>query len=182
MKGFGYDASETGVSDKDDLETTTDIDNNIIYSNSTMGEYYQHEMMRLIIPKYRNALPLLLNGLAEYYSDTAVMRGVSFKEHFRRLDKYLGEHPDINLKRFDNFDSGNLTERNYLIGMIIIKLIDDRCGHQKILEALETVHTYDDLRNLIDKELKISCDNIDSIFRALIKHYASNGFRGRQWR
>lgn len=67
LKGFGYDASETGVSDKDDLGATTDIDNNIIYSNSTMGEYYQHEMMRLIIPKYRNALPLLLNGLAEYY-------------------------------------------------------------------------------------------------------------------
>lgn len=182
LKGFGYDASETGVSDKDDLGATTDIDNNIIYSNSAMGEYYQHEMMRLIIPKYRNAHPLLLNGLAEYYSDTAVMRGVSFQEHFRRLDKFLGEHPDINLKEFDNIDSGNLTESNYLIGMVIIKLIDDRCGHQKILEALKTVHTDDDLRNLIDKELKINVDDIDSVLRALIKHYASNGFRGRQWR
>lgn len=98
------------------------------------------------------------------------------------MDKFLGEHPYINLKEFDNIDSGNLTESNYLIVMVIIKLIDDRCGLQKILEALKTVHTNDDLRNLIDKELKISCDNIDSVLRALIKDYASNGFRGRQWR
>lgn len=98
------------------------------------------------------------------------------------MDKFLGEHPDINLKEFDNIDSGNLTESNYLIGMVIIKLIDDRCGHQKILEALKTVHTDDDLRNLIDKELKINVDDMDSVLRAQIKHYASNGFRGRQWR
>lgn len=30
LKGFGYDASETAESDKDDLGATTDIDNNII--------------------------------------------------------------------------------------------------------------------------------------------------------
>lgn len=181
LKGFSYDISETGEVDTNDLGATTDIDNNIIYSNSTMGEYYQHEMMRLIIPKYRNAHPLLMNGLSEYYSETGTMRGVPFKEHFRRLNEYLTAHPEINLKRFDDFNSGNLTESNYLIGMVIIKMIEDECGHQKLLEALRTVHTDDDLRYFMNKELEINADDIDPVLQEKIKHYASEGFLGRQW-
>lgn len=182
LKGFGYDMGETGEADAKDLGATTDIDNNIIYSNSFMGEYYQHEMMRLVLPRYRNAHPLLMNGLAEYYSDDSKMRGVSFKEHFKNIDVFLDAHRDINLKRFDNFDSGNLTESNYLIGMILVKMIDDECGHKKLLEALSTVHTDENFLNFMNKELDISIDDVDTVLREKIKYYAAEGFIGKRWR
>lgn len=53
LKGFGYDIGETAVFDTNDLGGTTDIDNYIIYSNATQGEFYQHEMMRFVLVKYR---------------------------------------------------------------------------------------------------------------------------------
>ena len=53
LKGFGYDIGETAVFDTNDLGGTTDIDNYIIYSNTTQGEFYPHEMMRFVLVKYR---------------------------------------------------------------------------------------------------------------------------------
>lgn len=51
LKGFGYDIGETAVFDTNDLGGTTDIDNYIIYSNATQGEFYPHEMMRFVLVK-----------------------------------------------------------------------------------------------------------------------------------
>ncbi len=182
LKGFGYDIGEISETDIKDLGATTDVDNNIIYSNAFMGEYYQHEMMRLIRSRYSNAHPLLMNGLAEYYSDNSKMRDVAFKEHFENLTMFLDSHPDINLYNFDAFDSGNLTESNYLIGLVLIKMIDDRGGHQKLLEALKNVHTDEDLRYFMNKELNINSNEIDSVLRERIKYYAIEGFIGKRWR
>ena len=182
LKGFGYDIGEAAVSDTTDLGGTTDIDNNIIYSNSTAGEYYQHEMMRLVMPRYRGAHPLLMNGLSEYYSETLEMRGVSFREHFKNLDAFLDSHPEINLDKFDHFDSGNLTESNYLIGLVLVKMIEDKCGHPKFLEALDAVHTDEDLLAFMDRELGIKAVEADSVLRKMIKYYATEGYIGKQWR
>lgn len=182
LKGFGYDIGEASVADDKDLGGTTDIDNKIIYSNSTMDEFYMHDMMRFVRVCYSNAHHLLTDGLSEYYSETSEMRGVPFKELFKNLDSYLSDHPEINLKNFDSFDSGNLTEKNYLIGLVLVKLIEDNCGHEGLLEALETVHTDSELIAFLDSKLGIEEDEIDSLLRNKIKFYSSESFVGKRWR
>ena len=71
----------------------------------------------------------------------------------------LSAHPDINLKRFNDFDSGNLTESNYLIGMVIVKMIEDECCHQKLLEVLRTMRIDNDLRYFMNEAVKINADD-----------------------
>ena len=181
LKGFGYDIGETAKSDMTDLGGTTDIENCIIYSNSEKGEYYQHEMMRLVRSRYINANSLLTDGLSEYYSDDCVMRGISFKKHFQSLNDFLEEHLDINLGKFEFIDSGNLTESNYLIGMILVKMIDERCGHNKLIEALETVHTNNELINFINNELYICPEEINTVLRKKIAYYSKNNFLPKKW-
>ena len=172
LKGYGYDFGETAVYDTSDLGGTTDIDNNIIYSNSTQGEFYQHEMMRFVRTKYRTAHYLLTDGLSEYYLENPQIIGIPIQSHFKDLDNYLAEHPEIDLKIFDNFDTGNLTQKNYLIGFVLVDLIEKRCGHDKLLEALETVHTDEELLSFLRNELNISENDINGIIRAEIKHFA----------
>lgn len=169
LKGYGYDFGETAVYDTSDLGGTTDIDNNIIYSNSTQGEFYQHEMMRFVRSKYRTAHYLLTDGLSEYYSENPQIIGIPIQSHFKDLDNYLAEHPEIDLKVFDNFDTGNLIQKNYLIGFVLVDLIEKRCGHDKLLEALETVRTDEELLSFLQNELNISGNDINGIIRAEIK-------------
>ena len=179
LKGFGYDFGETAVFDTNDLGGTTDIDNYIIYSNATQGEFYPHEMMRFVLVKYRGAHHLLTDGLSEYYSENPKIIGIPIQTHFRDLDYYLDAHPEIDLRILDRFESGNLTQKNYLIGLVIVNLIQKRCGHHKLLEALGTVHTDDELLKFIENNMAIEEKDINSLIRAEVKYYANFGYSGK---
>lgn len=180
LKGFGYDFSETAVADHLDNGASTDIDNHIIYSNLNEGEYYPHEMMRFVIARYPRAHRLLTDGLSEYYSDNSEMRGVSHIDHFKNLDDFLSSRSEIDLGKFDSFNSGNLIESNYLIGMVIVRMIEEKCGHTKLLEALECVHSDDDLRVFLEKELGIRSEEINNVLRSEIASSALVGFKTKK--
>jgi len=164
------------VADFSNLGGTTDIDNNIIYSNSTKGEFYQHEMMRLLRSEYPDAQRLLWNGLSEYFSEDQMMRGIAIQDYYNDLDHFLIDHPEVDLQYLDSFDSGNLTEKNYLIGMLILQIIEERCGKSMIKQALKTIHTDADLIEFIVAELGIAEQDIDTVFRGYIHSFAENGF------
>lgn len=170
LKGYEYTVSSTIVNEYD-LGGTVDTINFIIYSNSTKGEFYEHEMMRLINPFYPNAHRLFLNGLSEYYTEDKMMRGVSIKEHFRRLDEYLEAHPEIDLKNLDTFDAGNIAEVNYLLGLVIVNLTIEKGGYTLLKEAMKTVNTDDQMRKFIEDELGIAVSEINSTFRDIISKY-----------
>lgn len=167
LKGYEYTVSSTVVNDYD-LGGTTDTDNNIIYSNSTKGEFYEHEMMRLINPFYPNAHRLFLNGLSEYYTEDKMMRGVSIKEHFRRFDEYLDAHPEIDLKELDTFNAGNLAEVNYLLGLVIVDMTIDKGGYDLLKEAMKTVNTDDQMREYIVDKLGVKAEDINLTLRNII--------------
>ena len=93
----------------------------------------------------------------------------------------MTEHPDIDLGKFEFIDSGNLTESNYLIGMILVKMIDEKCGHDKLIEALESVHTNNELINFINDELSIRPDEINAVLRNSITYYSENNFLPKKW-
>lgn len=167
LKGYEYTVSSTVVNDYD-LGGTTDTSNNIIYSNSTKGEFYEHEMMRLINPFYPNAHRLFLNGLSEYYTEDKMMRGVSIKEHFRRFDEYLDAHPEIDLKELDTFNAGNLAEVNYLLGLVIVDMTIDKGGYDLLKEAMKTVNTDDQMREYIVDKLGVKAEDINLTLRNII--------------
>lgn len=176
LKGYDYTISDIAVADFSNLGGTTDIDNNIIYSNSTKGEFYQHEMMRLLRSEYPDAQRLLWNGLSEYFSEDQMMRGIAIQDYYNDLDHFLIDHPEVDLQYLDSFDSGNLTEKNYLIGMLILQIIEERCGKSMIKQALKTIHTDADLIEFIVAELGIAEQDIDTVFRGYIHSFAENGF------
>lgn len=181
LKGFGYDFGQTAVSDANDVGATTDIDNCIIYSNAKKGEYYQHEMLRFVISQYNYPHHLLSDGLAEYYSDDCMMRGCSFKELFMNLNGFLVEHPEIDLGKFEHVDSGNRTESNYLIGLLLVKMIDERCGFDKLKEALAKVHTNEELIIFLNNALHLKSEEINSVLRNAIAYYSQNAFQFKKW-
>lgn len=176
LKGYSYDIGETAIYDALDLGGSTDIDNYIIYSNASKGEFYQHEMMRFVLSKYRSAHHLLTDGLSEFYSDNPQIIGIPIQTHFKDLNDYLTKHPEINLRVFDNFDSGNMTQKNYLIGLVIVDLIENRGGESKLLEALDSVHTDVDLLMFLKSAFGIDECDIDNLLRTQIKYFAEHGF------
>ena len=99
------------------------------------------------------------------------MRGVSIKEHFRRLDEYLEAHPEIDLKNLDTFDAGNIAEVNYLLGLVIVNLTIEKGGYTLLKEAMKTVNTDDQMRKFIEDELGIAVSEINSTFRDIISKY-----------
>lgn len=178
LKGYDYTVAATVVSDNSNLGGTTDIDNRIIYSNAVKGEFYEHELMRLV----RNHFPqemhrLFTNGIAEYYTEDRMMRGVPIQEHFDRLDRYLNEHPEIDLQEFDRFDAGNRAEPIYLVGLATVWLTLEKGGYDLLKRGMRTVSNNDDeMRRFFDRELGIPVDSIDRRLRELIHHFAVNGF------
>ena len=62
-----------------------------------------------------------------------------------------------------------------MIGLVIVDLIEKRCGHNTLLKALETVHTDEELSQFFEKELNIEEKDIDSIIRTAVSHYAESG-------
>lgn len=178
LKGYDYTVAATVVSDNSNLGGTTDIDNRIIYSNAVKGEFYEHELMRLV----RNHFPkemhrLFANGIAEYYTEDRMMRGVPLQEHFARLDRYLNEHPEIDLQEFDRFDAGNRAEPIYLVGLATVWLTLEKGGYDLLKRGMRTVSNNDDeMRRFFDRELDIPADSIDRRLRELIHHFAVNGF------
>ena len=167
LKGYEYTVSSTVVNDND-LGGTTDTTNNIIYSNSVKGEFYEHEMIRLLNPFYPNTHRLFLNGLSEYYTEDKMMRGVSIKEHFKRFDEFLDAHPEIDLKDLDTFDAGNLAEVNYLLGLVIVNLTIEKGGYPLLKEAMNSVETDNQMRKFIANKLGIAVKDINSTFRSII--------------
>lgn len=178
LKGYGYDIGETAVYNTLDLGGTTDIDNNIIYSNLSEGEFYQHEMMRFVLSEFRHAHHLLTDGLSEYYSESPKIVGIPMQTHFKDLHDYLTGHPEIDLRVLDNFDSGNMTQKNYLIGLVIVDLIEKGCGHDKLIYALETVHSDEELFAFLKNELGIEAEDLDNVLRKSIGHFAEFGYSG----
>ena len=124
-----------------------------------------------------HAQQIISNSLVE--TENPKIIGIPMQTHFRDLDYYLDAHPEIDLRILDRFDSGNMTQKNYLIGLVIVNLIQKRCGHHKLLEALETVHTDDELLKFIEKNMDIEEKDINSLIRAEVKHYANFGYSGK---
>jgi hypothetical protein len=158
-----------------DLCGFTDIQNNIIYSNAIKGEYYEHELCRLINKFYPNAHNLFINGLTEYFNESNIARGVSIQEHYKRMDSYLREHKEIDLSDFSFSQLDNITAPHYFMGLILCQLTLEKGGIELLKNGMQNTYTDSELHQFMEKELKIKRKDVDALFRKIIKDYAQNG-------
>jgi hypothetical protein len=173
LKGFDF---VIGMGKEPNLCGFYDRFNNIIYSNSQEGEYYEHEIIHLINNFFPKAHGLFLNGLSAYIGSKAHL-GQSLDFHIKRMNLYLNIHPEIDLTNFSNFyQMDDQTTPSYILGAIICHLTLEKGGIELLKKALNSGNSDDDLYRFIKKELNIEQKNLNKFMRKKIAEYSKNGF------
>ncbi len=150
-----------------------DMYNNIIYSNAKKGEYYEHELTRLINRTFPNAHGMFLNGLSDYFIEDNNKMGLPIKEHFKRMDDYLSEHPEIDMYDIESFYlMDNVTTPSYFLALIITQATLEKGGLELLKKGLNNGYNDDDLYEFLDKELGIKRKNLNKYLRSKIHKYA----------
>lgn len=154
-----------------------DVDHNIIYTTQTLGEAHLHELVHLINKKYPNAHWLLLTGLAVYQPGEEATLGYSFQELFKNELAYINKNQIRQLDPLDfpTFDP-KVTD-SYLSGPILIDLILNKGGKPLLIQALENIHSDEDLKAFIKTDLKLSPDEYSKVALQKIREMAQNQFK-----
>jgi hypothetical protein len=154
----------------------TDRLNNIIYSNTIEGEYYSHELMRLINKFFPNTSGVFINGLAAYVGG-ANKAGLPITEHFRRMDAYLNAHPEITdiIRSWSYMDE--TTAPIYYIGALICQMCLEKGGLPLLREGM-AVDSDDEaaLNTFFKEKLDMPIEKQSSILREKIHEAAVKGF------
>ncbi len=155
-----------------------DTYNNLIYSNSKMGECYEHELTRLINNFFPKAHGLFLNGLSEYFNEDGIQIGLPHIEHLKRMDDHLKQNKSIDLKDLSSFyRMDNVTSPHYMLGMIICQLTIEKGGLDLLKKGLNYGSSDEDIYRFLDEELGIKRENMNKKFRELISHYSQKGIK-----
>ncbi len=132
MVGFDY---YQGEGKEPNLCGYFDDENNIIYSNSTAGELYRHELIHTVNRSFPNANAYLLAGLSAYIDDAGSM-GKSEKEHIRIFQKYMETHP-TDLNKFTEIRNvAESTVGVYIFRAVICNALLKKGGLPLLKEAL----------------------------------------------
>jgi len=176
LKGFDY---EIGMGDHiTNLCGFCDRLNNIIYANAKGGEYYQHELVRLINNFFPKAHGMFINGLSEYFNESRTQLGLPFIEIFRRMDEYLLKNPDQDLCDIQSpfYTMDNVIAPHYMVGMIVCQLVIEKGGIKLLKKGMNCTGTDNDFLNFINDELEMTKTQLNSILRGRIHQYSSEEF------
>ncbi len=170
VKGFDY---VLGMGDNHDCGFY-DRFNNIIYATSLSGENHQHELVHTINNYFPKAHSLLLSGIAAYWGGNNAHNAKPLIYHIKRVNDYLKLHPEIDLnKPTDFWHMDEDTNPQYVIGALLC----DKAFRDGGLEKLKRIFSYglsdEELLFMIDKELNIKKDNLNTYFRSRISDIAN---------
>jgi hypothetical protein len=164
-KMVGYEYFE-GDAKKLNLCGYFDEVNNIIYSNSVAGEFYEHELVHVINKEFPNANLYFLTGLAAYINDAGSF-GKSEKFHLRR---YLQLYPQQNLNKFYEISYlDDLTAPNYLFGAVICHSLLRRGGIKLLTQAMSKKLTNQELIKFLLETCKYK--NVNQFFSSEFSHF-----------
>jgi len=144
--------------------------NRIVYA-SGIGEYYPHELIHFLLnPKFPNCHLWINEGVATYFG---MSRGKELDWHLRKVNKYLIEHPEINLSemlRLKTLDQ--YTDYRYVLGGWIIKKAFEKGGYELVKKMMNSGKTKIDFYNAIEKHLGIKQHDLNNkIRKELSKEY-----------
>lgn len=144
-----------------------DPENKIVYS-SGVGEYYPHELIHFLInPNFPNCHNWFNEGVATYFG---MSRGKDLDWHLRKLNKYLLEHPEINLNNMLELTTlDQYTGYRYVLGGLIIKKAFDKGRYELVGNMLNAGKKEVDFYNAIEKYLGIKRQELNNVIRKELK-------------
>ncbi len=148
--------------------------NKIVYATSLAGENHQHELVHTINTYFPKSHELLLAGIAAYWGGENAHNGKPLIYHIKRVNDYLKLHPEIDLnKPTDFWQMDEETNPQYVIGALLC----DKALRDGGLEKLKRIFSYglsdEELLLMIEKELNIKKDNLNTYFRSRISDIAN---------
>jgi hypothetical protein len=166
MKGFDY---VVGMGKTPNLCAFFDVSNNIVYSNSKVGEYHMHELIHVINTKYTNANYLLLMGLSVYTNDKNAHLTKPFIYHALNVQKYLQKNVSLDLTDFENLPQIPGSDLNYFVGALIVDAILEKGGISLLKEALQNTEEEKDLLEFLKNKLRIDKKELNIILKNKFK-------------
>jgi hypothetical protein len=165
LRGFDYVRGSSG-----NLKPTGRSDENKVYCGG-MGEYYPHEVVHVFInPYYPNCHNWILEGLATFLGGS---RGHDLIWHIRRANKFLLQHPEIDLNNVLQLDTiDEYTDYRYVIGGLICKLVYEKGGLQLLKEFLKTGKTDKDFYDAIESFLHVKQKDLNIFLRVELSKYS----------
>ncbi len=140
-----------------------DPKNRIVYASGT-GEYYPHELIHFLLnPQFPNCHLWINEGVATYFG---MSRGKELDWHLRKLNKYLLEHPEINLNNMLELKTlDQWTEYRYVLGGWIIKKVFEKGSYELVKKMMNVGKEDMDFYNAIEKYLGIKRQDLNFIIR-----------------
>ncbi len=176
QKAVGFDfmlsmGSQVGIRGNNDSK------NGIIYSGGG-GEYYPHEIVGIYLgPLFPNANGWLTAGLEAVYGGHF---GHPLNYHYKRVDRYLKQHPSIDLDDFLR-DFSTLDEKTspvYVIGGLFCQLALEKGGIKELKKFLRmNTKTDEDLYEAIAKEFGVPKSRLNNFIRKQIEERANENVR-----
>lgn len=144
-----------------------DSKNKIVYASET-GEYYPHELIHFLInPNFPNCHLWINEGVATYFG---MSRGKELDWHLKRLNKYLLEHPEINLNNMLELKTlDQYTDYRYVLGGLIIKKAFEKGSYELVKKMLNAGKEDTDFYSAIEKYLGIKRQELNTIIRQELK-------------
>jgi hypothetical protein len=147
----------------------TDIANRIVYG-AGQCEWYPHEFVHVYInPLFPKAHYYFLEGYAALLGGS---RGHELSWHMKRMQKYLEDHPDIDLDSllmFPQFDS--YTDPKYVFGGLLCRLALEKGGLPALKQLFSFGTEENDFYNTVQTVLGIRQQELNQFIRKKIAEY-----------
>ncbi len=146
-----------------------DIANHIVFG-AGQDEWYPHEFVHIYInPLFPNAHYYFLEGYAALLGGS---RGHELSWHMKRMQKYLEDHPDLDLDSLLTFSySDSYTDPKYVFGGLLCRLALEK-GGLPILKRLFSFGTEDnDFYNAVQTVLGIRQQELNQFIRKKLAEY-----------
>jgi hypothetical protein len=160
LRGFDYNFTMGNAEKPSGL---ADANDNLIFS-SGLGENYFHEIVHLYLNELHPKSPLN-EGLAVYYGGSM---GKNSDWHFKRLNQYLKEHPEINLNHPDKFYyMDNYTNPGSTLRALLCDLAFKKNG----IEGLKKIMKYNSIDEILSNEFNVKKEDWNKFYRNSLENY-----------
>ena len=171
-KGLDYYA---GMGNVPKVQGRQNGGNKMVFSGAG-NEWYPHELVHIYLyPEFPKA-GFFHEGIASLLGGHS---GKPLEWHYKRMDAYLTDHPEINLDSLMNFYyMDNITNPKHVFSGLLCQLALKSGGMDKLKQLLTYGEThqndsyYETVYNAIEKVLGIKQENLNEIIRQELKKRA----------
>ncbi|MGE5411416.1 MAG: hypothetical protein ACM3MI_10695, partial [Clostridiales bacterium] len=149
----------------------SDTKNHIILSGG-QGEYYPHEIVHQYInPLFENGHHVFIEGFASLCGGSLLGHPIPW--HIKRLDKYLDEHPELNLNDLLEFyEMDSYTNPQYIYGAVLCDLAMKKGGFEEVKKLFAYGTEDKDFYLALEKEFGVKKEDLNKFIRSKIKELA----------